>query len=285
MTSLEQNAAPDSVSATLPLIGGTRIPVVGLGVFRAPAGGTTEAAVTAALKAGYRHVDTAAVYGNEADVGRGLRSGVVDREQIFLTTKLWNADQGYKRTHAGFEHSRRLLNVDYVDLYLMHWPVPELRLETWRAMEELLESGKARAIGVSNFMVRHLDELAQVATHLPSINQIELSPYSYRSRSDVIDWCRSRGVQVEAYSPLTKGLKLNDPPLVRIAQAHGRSTAQILIRWALQKGLVVLPKSTRAERIESNADVFDFAISDAEMATLDALDENLVTGWNPTQAP
>lgn len=285
MTSLEQHAVQDSPAATIPLRGGVRIPVMGLGVFRAPAGSATRVAVGAALEAGYRHIDTAAAYGNEADVGRALRTSGVDRDQIFLTTKLWNADHGYAETLAAFERSRRLLDVDHVDLYLVHWPVPGLRLETWRAMERILESGRAKAIGVSNYMTRHLEELLRVADQLPSVNQIELSPYSYRSRLDVVDLCRSHGIQVEAYSPLTKGVKLADPPLVAIARAHERSTAQILIRWALQRNLVVLPKSTRPERIADNADVFDFALTEAEMRTLDNLDENLVTGWNPTTAP
>lgn len=276
---------PDGPGATIPLHGGTRIPVLGLGVFRAQAGEATEQAVTAALRAGYRHIDTAAVYGNEADVGRALRASAVDRDEVFLTTKLWNADHGYQQTLEAFERSRRRLGVDTLDLYLVHWPVPGRRLETWRAMEHLRESGKVKAIGVSNYMTRHLDELLASARHVPSVNQIELSPYNYRSRSDVIDLCRAQGIQLEAYSPLTKGHKLSDPPLAHIADAHGRSTAQVLIRWALQKGLVVLPKSTHADRIAANADVFDFTLTPAQMETLDALDENLVTGWDPTTAP
>ncbi|MHB9857550.1 aldo/keto reductase [Streptomyces sp. YIM S03343] len=239
-------------------------------------------AVTAALDAGYRHIDTAAVYGNEADVGRGLRESGLDRDEVFITTKLWNADHGYRSTLDAYERSRRLLGVDHIDLYLVHWPVPGVRLETWRAMEHLLETGKARAIGVSNYMTHHLTELLEHAEHLPSVNQFELSPYNYRSRADIIDLSRKNGIQVEAYSPLTKGRKLDDPPLVRIADAHRRSTAQVLIRWALQHELVVLPKSTHADRIAGNADVFDFALTDDEMETLDALDENLVTAWDPT---
>ncbi|MEU6556431.1 aldo/keto reductase [Streptomyces sp. NPDC046915] len=270
---------------TLPLRDGVEIPVIGLGVFRSPAGRATQQAVIAALDAGYRHIDTAAVYGNEADVGHGLRASGLDRDQVFITTKLWNADHGYQPTLDAFERSRRQLGVDHIDLYLVHWPVPGTREETWRAMEHLLETGKARAIGVSNYMAHHLEELLGYAQHLPSVNQFEISPYNFRSRADVVDLSRKNGIQVEAYSPLTKGRKLDDPPLVRIAEAHGCSTAQVLIRWALQQGLVVLPKSTHADRIAGNADVFGFALTEDEMETLDALDENLVTAWDPTTTP
>lgn len=270
---------------TVELPGGVAIPVLGLGVFRARAGRQTEKAVRAALEVGYRHVDTARIYGNEADVGRALRASGLDREQVFLTTKLWNDDHGYKSTLEAFEASRQRLDVEVVDLYLVHWPVPGLRLDTWRAMEELLDTGRVRSIGVSNYMVRHLTELLAVARHVPAVNQIELSPYNAASRRDVIDLCAEQGIAVEAYSPLTKGRKLADPPLVAVAREHGRSAAQVLIRWALQKGFIVLPKSTQPERIAANAEVFDFTLSPAQMRRLDALDENLVTGWDPTGAP
>jgi len=270
---------------TLELRGGVHLPRLGLGVFRAEAGGQTAAAVRAALSAGYRHIDTARIYGNEADVGSGLRASGLDREQVFVTTKLWNDDLGYQPTLEAFEASRRRLGMAYLDLYLVHWPVPGLRLDTWRAMEHLLETGKVRAIGVSNYMVRHLEELLAVAEQPPSVNQIELSPYNLRSRLDVVDLCAAHRIAVEAYSPLTKGRKLTDPPLVAVADAHGKTTAQVLIRWALQKGFVVLPKSTRPERIATNADVYDFTLTPEEMQRLDLLDEGLVTGWDPTGAP
>ncbi|HEU4947631.1 MAG TPA: aldo/keto reductase [Kribbella sp.] len=272
-------------AATLTLRGGVPIPVLGLGVFRARAGGETSAAVEAALRTGYRHIDTARIYGNETDVSAGIRASGLDREQVFITTKLWNDDHGYRSTLDAFEASRRRLGVDVVDLYLVHWPVPGSRLDTWRAMEQLLASDRVRAIGVSNYMVRHLDELLAMAEVPPAVNQIELSPYNWASRRDVLDLCAAHGIAVEAYSPLTKGLKLSDPPLVAIARRHRKSTAQVLIRWALQKRLIVLPKSTRPERIAANADVFDFHLTDEDIAALDALDENLVTGWDPTQAP
>jgi diketogulonate reductase-like aldo/keto reductase len=271
--------------ATIELRNGVRIPRIGLGVFRAHSGAETTSAVRAALKAGYRHVDTARIYGNEADVGAAMKASGLDRDELFVTTKLWNDDHGYASTLSAFEASRRRLGVDVVDLYLVHWPVPGVRLDTWRAMEHLLDTGKVRAIGVSNYMVRHLEELLAVATHPPLVNQLELSPYNWASRRDVLDLCAAHGIAVEAYSPLTKGIKLADPPLVAVARAHAKTPAQVLIRWALQKDLVVLPKSTTPERIVANADVFDFALTAAEVRTLDALDEDLVTGWDPTGAP
>jgi diketogulonate reductase-like aldo/keto reductase len=271
--------------ATLTLRAGVEIPRLGLGVYRAAAGGETAAAVESALRSGYRHIDTARIYRNEADVGAGLRASAVEREQVFVTTKLWNDDHGYQTTLDAFEASRRRLGLDVIDLYLVHWPVPGLRLDTWRAMEHLLETGKVRAIGVSNYMVRHLEELLAAAEVVPAVNQIELSPYNWVSRREVTGLCIAQQIAVEAYSPLTKGRKLTDAPLVAIATEHGKSTAQVLIRWALQKDLVVLPKSTRSERIAANADVFDFALTDNQMGVLDSLDEGLVTGWDPTDAP
>ncbi|HEX6685279.1 MAG TPA: aldo/keto reductase [Candidatus Limnocylindrales bacterium] len=269
---------------TVKLRDGVLIPRLGLGVYQAPRGTRTATAVTTALRLGYRHVDTARIYGNESDVGSGLRASGLEREQVFVTTKLWNSDHGYQSTLDAFEASRRRLGLDYVDLYLVHWPVPKRRLDTWRAMEHLLGTGKVRTIGVSNYMVRHLEELLPRAEHPPTVDQIELSPYNYRSRLEVLRMCREQAIAVQAYSPLTKGHKLSDPPLAEIARAHGKSTAQVLIRWALQKDLIVLPKSVHAERIAANADVYDFALSAAELETLDALDEDLVTGWDPTDA-
>lgn len=277
--------ALSGLAATITLHDDVAIPRLGLGVFRAEAGGQTATAVRAALRAGYRHIDTARIYGNEADVGDAIRASGLDRDHVFVTTKLWNDDHGYQPTLAAFEASRRRLGLDVIDLYLVHWPVPGLRLDTWRAMEHLLATGKVRAIGVSNYMVRHLEELLAVAEHPPSVNQIELSPYNWASRRDVLNLCAAQQIAVEAYSPLTKGRKLTDPPLAEIAAAHAKSTAQVLIRWALQKDLIVLPKSTRPERIAANADVFDFALTDSEMTRLDSLDEGLVTGWDPTGAP
>jgi len=264
------------------LANGVKIPQVGLGVFRNPPGDTTFNAVTAALNIGYRHIDTAKIYGNEADVGRAIQENDIPREEIFVTTKLWNDDQGYDSTLIGFEKSLRDLGLEYLDLYLLHWPVSGERLESWRALETLYKAGRVRAIGVSNFMAHHLEELLDHCKIQPVINQIELSPYNYHYRQSTIDFCNEHQIVIEAYSPLTKGIKLNDPKLVAIAEKYERTTAQILIRWAVQHNMVVIPKSTNPERIRQNMTIWDFEIEQADMILLEDLNEDLVTGWDPT---
>lgn len=274
-----------NLSTTMRLHNGVEIPILGLGVYRSPSGKETVDTVRYALEAGYRHVDTARIYGNEADVAAGVRASGIPREEVFITSKLWESDQGYDPCLAAYRESLRLMGLDYLDLYLIHWPLPHKRRYSWMAMEELLEEGQVRSIGVSNYMVHHLEELLGYAKILPAVNQIELSPYLYEERRAVVEFCRAYGIAVEAYSPLTKGQKLNDPKLVAVAQGYGRTTAQILIRWCLQKGFIVLPKSNRPARILENAAVFDFAISDDDMALLDSFNENLVTGWDPAGEP
>lgn len=273
------------IASRTTLNNGVTIPWLGLGVFRSQAGQETEAAIAAALQAGYRHIDTAKVYGNEQSVGAALRASGLPREDIFITTKLWNSDQGYDRALRALDESLAHLGLAHVDLYLVHWPVPALRLESWRALETALAEGKARAIGVSNYMVRHLDELLGVARVAPAVNQIELSPYNFAARQAVVDMCNAHNIRLEAYSPLTKGRKLDDPRLQDIARPYGKSTAQILLRYLLQKGTVILPKSTNPARIRHNAAIFDFTLGADDMARLDALNENLITGWDPTDAP
>lgn len=273
------------IHTAVTLNSGLNIPILGLGVYQSPPGDKTKQAVLDALEAGYRHVDTARVYGNERDVGRAVAESGIPREEIFVTTKLWNADQGYESTLDACEISLGKMDLDYVDLYLMHWPVEGRRLASWTAMEELQAKGKCRSIGVSNFMVHHLDDLLRQAQVVPAINQIEMSPYNYLQRKETIDLCHNAGIVIEAYSPLTKGRKLRDHRLVEMAAKYGKTAAQLLIRWALEKGFVVLPKSVNRDRIVENADVFDFAISDADMAILDGFNENLSTGWDPTHAP
>lgn len=275
-----------SLDSTITLNNGVEIPRLGLGVYQSPAGNTTYQAVQAAIQAGYRHIDTAMVYGNEADVGRAIRESGVDRSDIFVTTKLWNDDHGYDAALRAFEASNKRLGLEYVDLYLIHWPVEGKRLKTWQALTTLLQDGRVRAIGVSNYMTQHLSELLNASDVVPAVNQIELSPYNYLSRRDTVTMCQQQHIVVEAYSPLTKARKLNDPRLVAIADRYpNKTTAQILIRWVLQRDGVVIPKSTNPQRIQQNGDVFDFTISDDDMQALDALDEGLVTGWDPTNAP
>jgi len=272
-----------TIASTLQLNNGVPIPRVGLGVFKAARGEETRSAVRDALRLGYRHIDTARVYGNEQDVGAAVRDSGVPRAEVFVTTKLWNDDQGYDAALAAFDKSLSRLGLDYIDLYLLHWPVPRQRLESWRALERLLGEGRVRAIGVSNFMVHHLDELLAHATIVPAVNQIEVSPFL--QQRDVRARCAERGIAVEAYSPLTRGARLRHPVLVELAAQLARSPAQVLLRWGLQHELIVLPKSTRAERIQENAALFDFELSPAAMARLDALEEGLVTGWDPRHAP
>jgi diketogulonate reductase-like aldo/keto reductase len=265
------------LASSILLGGGVRLPRLGFGVWQA--GGSTKKAVLAALEVGYRHIDTASVYGNEAQVGAAIAESQIPRDQIFVTTKLWNADQGYDKCLRALETSLRRLRMEYVDLYLMHWPVPGLRLESWRALEQLLSDKRARAIGVSNFLESHLTELAAAAKVLPAVNQLELTPFL--QRRETVALCRRLGIALEAYSPLTRGQRLTHPVLLEVAQSVGRSPAQTLLRWGLQHDFVVLPKSVTPERIAENAAVFDFEFDAAAMARLDALEEGLVTGWDP----
>ncbi|HKY39153.1 MAG TPA: aldo/keto reductase [Polyangiaceae bacterium] len=264
-------------TAFVSLNSGARIPQVGLGVWQA--GGATKTAVATALGAGYRHVDTAAVYGNEAPVGAAIAESGVARSEVFVTTKLWNQNHGYDAALKAFDTSLQRLRLDYVDLYLIHWPVAGLRLESWRALEELHASKRARSIGVSNFLASHLEELSGKAKVLPAVNQIELTPFL--QRTGTVELCKKLGIRLEAYSPLTRGQRLSHPVVAGIARQLQRTPAQVLLRWGIQKGFVVLPKSVKPERIVENAAVFDFELDDASMRRLDALEENLVTGWDP----
>jgi diketogulonate reductase-like aldo/keto reductase len=276
-------ASAPNLSPTLTLRGGVEIPRIGLGVFQASAGGETRAAVLSALEAGYRHIDTAKIYRNERDVGQAIAASGIPREQIFVTSKLWNSDHGYEPTLRACRESLARLGLSYLDLYLIHWPVPELRKESWRAMVKLQEEGLCRTVGVSNYMIHHLEELLASSDALPAVNQVEINPFQYRK--DLVDLCQAKGIVVEAYSPLTQGLRLGHPAIVAAAAKYGRTPAQILIRWGLQHGLVVLPKSTRPARIRENAAVLDFEIGAEDLRILDGLDEGLTTGWDPTDAP
>jgi diketogulonate reductase-like aldo/keto reductase len=262
---------------------GVSIPIMGLGVYQTASGGETVRAVRDAIETGYRHIDTAKAYDNERDVGRAVKESGVPREEIFITTKLWNGDHGYDSTKGAFDESRRQLGMGYIDLYLIHWPVEGLRSESWRAMVELLERGDCRAIGVSNYTIRHLEELLASSPVVPAVNQVEFSPFLYQR--DLLGFCRDKGIQLEAYSPLTQGKKLKHPTLVALAGKYGKTPAQVLIRWAIEHELVVIPKSARRARIEENADVFDFNISPDDLAALDGLDEGFRTCWDPTNVP
>ncbi|MFD8204823.1 aldo/keto reductase [Streptomyces sp. NPDC059695] len=276
--------APSTASAvpTITLNNGVEIPQLGFGVFQVADDATTTA-VTAALEAGYRSIDTAAVYGNEAGVGRALAASGLAREDLFVTTKLWNADQGYDSTLRAFDASLAKLGLDYVDLYLIHWPTParDLYRDSWRALERLAEEGRIRAAGVSNFQPEHLRRLMDGAALTPAVNQIELHPALQQSELRAVHG--EHRIVTEAWSPLAQGAVLDDPAIVAIAAAHGASPAQVVIRWHLQLGNVVIPKSVTPARIRANFDVFGFVLTDEEMAVIAGLDRDLRTGPHPDE--
>ncbi|MGW8765228.1 aldo/keto reductase [Streptomyces sp. NPDC055815] len=276
--------APSTTPAvpTVPLNNGVEIPQLGFGVFQVADDATT-AAVSAALEAGYRSIDTAAIYGNEAGVGRALGASGIAREELFVTTKLWNADQGYDATLRAFDDSLAKLGLDHVDLYLIHWPAParDLYRDSWRALERLAEEGRIRAAGVSNFQPEHLRRLMDGATLAPAVNQIELHPAL--QQSELRAFHGEHRIATEAWSPLAQGAVLDDPAVTAIAAAHGKSPAQVVIRWHLQLGNVVIPKSVTPARIRANIDVLDFVLTDAEMATIAGLDRGLRTGPHPDE--
>lgn len=256
------------------------IPVLGLGVYQTPPGKTTQSAVRTALGFGYRHFDTARIYGNESDVGQAIRDSGISREEVFITTKLWNQDQGYDSTIRACDASLKRLGLDFLDLYLIHFPVTGMRQDSWRAMKKLLETGKCRAVGVSNYTIRHLEELLENSDLVPAVDQVEFNPFLYQK--ELLDYCTSKNIQIEAYSPLTRGERLNHPRIARIATELTKSPAQVLIRWGLQHGLVVIPKSAREQRIRENSHVFDFRLSTNDMIELDSLNEDLRTNWDPS---
>jgi len=261
---------------------GVGMPYLGLGVFKMQPGVECRNAVLWALEAGYRHVDTAMIYGNEGDVGAALRQSGVPREEVFVTTKLWNADHGFEPALKAFSQSLSRLGLDYIDLYLIHWPA-EGRMESWRALEKLLDEGKCRAIGVSNYTIRHLEELLEHSSVVPAVNQVEFHPYLYQK--ELLGFCRKQGIQLEAYRPLVDAKRFDDPRLVEVASRYGKTPAQVLLRWTLQHDVVVIPKSKQRKHILENAGVFDFSLSKQDMGFLDAFDEGYRTGWDPTAMP
>jgi diketogulonate reductase-like aldo/keto reductase len=263
---------------TVTLNNGVKMPWLGLGVFQVSDGREVEQSVSAALKAGYRSIDTAAAYRNEVGVGKAINASGIAREELFITTKLWNADQGYDSTLRAHEASLKKLGLDYVDLYLIHWPVKRKYLETWRAFEALYKDGRIRAIGVSNFHIHHLQDVLDKYPTVPAVNQIELHPRL--TQVPLREFCARHGIQAEAWSPIMKG-RLDIPVLVDIANRHGKTPAQVVLRWDLQHGIVTIPKSVHERRIIENADVFDFELSAADMAAIDALDEGYRFGPDP----
>ena len=259
---------------------GNEIPQFGLGVYLAKRGRECKKAVKWALEAGYRHIDTASSYENEKDVGKALRNSGIKREEVFITTKLWNGDQGYENALKAFDKSLKMLNLQYIDLYLIHWPVQDKRKESWKALEKIYESGYCRSIGVSNYTIRHLQELFTYANVVPSLNQVEFSPYLYQK--DLLDFCTDNKILLGAYAPLTRMKKLNDPKLQTISKIYNKTPAQVLIRWAIQHNLVVTPKSVNKDRIIENANIFDFSLDESHMKILDNMNEDFRACWNPT---
>jgi diketogulonate reductase-like aldo/keto reductase len=257
----------DGDQPTRELAGGAKMPVLGLGVWQMTAGAETEQAVEWALEAGYRHIDTASVYRNEQSVGAALKRSGLPREQVFVTTKLMPAHPSAARE---LEKSLERLSLDYVDLYLIHWPLPLRTARLWRDLESLQERGLTREIGVSNFGTDRLRKLIRGPSRLPAVDQVQISPFRYRRR--LLEYCLEQGIVFEAYSPLERGQGLHDPTIAAVAERLGRTPAQVMLRWAIQRQAVVIPKSSRKERIRSNAELFDFELADSDMRNLDALD-------------
>ncbi|MGM0124529.1 oxidoreductase, aldo/keto reductase [Enterococcus sp. AZ194] len=268
----------NSLTSTYKLSNGLEIPVVGFGTWQTPDGDVAVQSVKEALKAGYRHIDTAQGYGNEESVGQAIAESGLKREDIFLTSKLGNGQHSYELVMSSFEESLKKLKTDYLDLFLIHWPNPlgfrenweQANAETWRAFEELYEAGKIKAIGVSNFLPHHLDSLAKTAKIMPMVNQIFLAPGELQPA--VVDYARAHDMLLEAYSPLGTGKIFEVPEMKQLAETHGKSIAQIALRWSLQHGFLPLPKSVTPSRIKENTQVFDFELSDNEMALIDSLD-------------
>ncbi len=258
---------------------GVVMPRLGLGVLRSAPGQEVENAVRWALEAGYRSIDTATFYQNEASVGKAIRESGLPRDKVFITTKVWNTDQGYDSTLAAFDASLKQLGMEYVDLYLVHWPVKGKYKETWRALETIYRSGRARAIGVSNFLVHHLEDLLASAEIKPMVNQVEFNPYL--QQPELAAFCKHNQIQQEAWRPIMKGKVFEVPELVALGKKYGKSAVQVTLRWILQLGMVVIPKSVHRDRIAANADLFDFELSAEDMSLIASLDRGERMGPDP----
>jgi diketogulonate reductase-like aldo/keto reductase len=264
---------------------GVNIPQVGLGVWQTPEGAEVERAVQAALEAGYRLIDTAAIYGNEVGVGKAIKASGLPREEIFVTTKLWNANHAYEDALQAFDESLRKLDCGYIDLYLIHWPLPmEGKFtEAWRALETLYTKERVRAIGVSNFKPHHLEELLRGAETVPAVNQIELHPFLQQQETRT--YCGEHGIAVESYSPLMQaGEALEHPVIADLARTYGKTPAQVILRWHVQSGFIVIPKSVKPERIQENIDLFDFELSPNDMRAIDGMNRDQRIGADPDTA-
>jgi len=283
---------------------GVQMPSLGFGVYQCRPGRETEQIVNWGIETGYRLIDTARYYENERDVGKAVKASGLRREELFITTKLHPTDLGFASALRAFDKSLQELDLDYIDLYLIHWPLKSsrlyksglsktllnqlgwparMRLQTWQAMERILAAGKCRAIGISNYTIRHLQEILSASNVKPAVNQVEFTPFC--NQRELLAFCRGQNIQMEAYSPLARGNRFSNSTLMRIAEKYGRSTAQILIRWALQHQMVVIPKASNIKHLRENFEVFDFSMLPEDMATLDGLNENEHFSWDPTDVP
>jgi methylglyoxal/glyoxal reductase len=270
---------PINLKDSTVLHNGVKMPWFGLGVYKAEEGTEVINAVKAAIKHGYRSIDTAALYQNEEGVGKAIRESGIPRQELFITTKVWNTDQGYEKTLNAFETSLQKLGLDYLDLYLIHWPVAGKYIETWEALEQLYKDGKVRAIGVSNFQIHHLKDLMSNADIKPMVNQVEFHPSL--TQKELLTFCKNEGIQLEAWAPLKRGQLQEDSTIVELANKYKKTPAQIIIRWDLQNEVVTIPKSTKEHRIIENADVFDFELAPEDMQKIDSLNKNERTGPDP----
>lgn len=261
-----------SLQGTVLLHNGVKMPYFGLGVYKVEEGNEVIDSVKTALEVGYRAIDTAALYENEEGVGKAIKESGIPREEIFVTTKVWNTDHGYEKTLKAFDKSISKLGLDYVDLYLIHWPGKDTFIDTWRALEKLYRDGRVRAIGVSNFKPHHLQTLMEHSEEKPVINQVELHPYF--QQKELREFCKQHDIVVEAWSPLGRGQVLDDPVLAEIGKKYGKTPAQVTLRWHLQNDIVIIPKSVTPSRIKENADIFDFELTAEDMEQIDQLDKN-----------
>lgn len=270
---------PKDLQDTTTLHNGIKMPWFGLGVFKVKEGADIINSVKAAIKNGYKSIDTAAIYQNEEGVGQAIKESGVSRDELFLTSKVWNADQGYESTLQAYETSLRKLGTDYLDLYLIHWPGKNKYKETWEALEKLYKDGRVRAIGVSNFKIHHLEDLLSEAEIKPMVNQVEYHPHL--TQKELLAFCQKEGIQMEAWSPLKQGQLLSDPTINEIGEKYSKTPAQVILRWDLQNKVVTIPKSIKEHRIIENANIFDFELSVEDMKRIDGLNKNERVGADP----